>query len=374
MLFARLLLAFAIDGDGSAPLHWAAHRDDAAEVRRLVESGADVNAANDLGVTPLWSAAMNGNEEIVRLLLDRGANPNAALTAGETPVMAAARAGKTEIVSILLAKGANPNARATRGQTALMWAVSQKHAATVKALLEGKADIHARTESWTKMMAVPPHGYLSYNSEIPHGNYTALLFAARVGDIESARLLLAAGANPNGEDAWGVSALVLAAHSGFRDLTELLLAKGADPNAMRAGFSAMHVAIMRRDEALVRELLARGADPNTPLRTWTPVRRSARDWYFPPQLVGASPLWLAARFREPGIMRALIAKGADARFTHNAEYVVEKGFKKRSERASILDAIRGAISASAWAPAKSVGKNSYEEECVKIAMEAGAVR
>ncbi len=372
MFFAKLLLAFAIDGDGSTPLHWAAHRDDVTEVRRLIESGADVNAANDLGVTPLWSSAMNGNAEIVKLLLDRGANPNAALTAGETPLMAAARAGKADAVSLLLAKGANPNARATRGQTALMWAVSQKHAVAVKALLEGKADVQARTEPWAKMMAVPPHGYLPYNAEIPHGSYTALLFAARVGDLESAKLLLAAGANPNDQDAWGVSALTLAAHSGFRDFAEMLLAKGADPNAMKAGFSAMHIAIMRRDEAMVRELLAHGADPNAPLRTWTPVRRSARDWYFPPQLIGATPLWLAARFQEPGIMRALIAKGADAKFVHNAEYVVEKGFKKRSERASIVEAVRGAISASAWTPAKSGAKGSREEECVKIA-EAGAV-
>lgn len=373
MFFARLLLAFAIDGDGSTPLHWAAHRDDAAEVRRLIDSGADVNAANDLGVTPLWSAALNGNAEIVKLLLDKGANPNVALTAGETPLMVAARAGKAEVVSMLLAKGANPNARATRGQTALMWAASQKHAATVRVLLEGKADVHARTESWAKMMAVPPHGYLPYNAEIPHGNYTALLFAARVGDLESAKLLLAAGANPNDQDAWGVSALVLAAHSGFRDFAEVLLAKGADPNAMKAGFSAMHIAIMRHDESLVRELLAHDADPNAPLRTWTPVRRSARDWYFPPQLVGATPLWLAARFQEPGMMRVLIEKGADPKFVHNAEYVVEKGFKKRSERATIVQAVRGAISATAWTKARNA-QSSPEEECLKIAIEAGAER
>jgi ankyrin repeat protein len=369
MLLTRLLIALAIEGDGTTALHRAAHRDDTAEGRRLIAAGADVNAANDLGVTPLWEAALNGSTEFARMLLDKGANPNAALVAGETPLMVAARGGMTDVVALLLAKGANPNARATRGQTALMWAVSQKHPGTVKALLEGKADVHAVTETWKQMMAVPPHGYLPYNREIPHGKYTALLFAARTGDLESAKLLLAAGADANDEDAWGVSALTLAAHSGFSGMAELLLAKGADPSAMRAGFSAMHTAIMRRDEALVRELLARGADANAPVKAWTPVRRSARDWYFPPQAVGATPLWLAARLQEPGIMRALIAKGADARFVHQAEYVVEKGFKKRFERATIVQAARGAIALTAWMPARQAAR---EEECVKIAVEAGA--
>ena len=42
---------------------------------------------------------------------------------------------------------------------------------------------------------------------------------------------------------------------------------------------------------------------NTPLRTWTPTRRSSNDFHFEPALVGATPFWLAARFSEPGIMR-----------------------------------------------------------------------
>ena len=69
--------------------------------------------------------------------------------------------------SILLAKGANVNARAARGQTALMWAVSQKHPDVVKVLLAHGADVHARSESWSQMMAVPPHGHPEYNRDDP---------------------------------------------------------------------------------------------------------------------------------------------------------------------------------------------------------------
>ena len=94
-------------------------------------------------------------------------------------------------------------------------------------------------------MAVPPHGLPQYNKIIPQGGDTAMLFAARVGDLESAKLLAAAGANVNDADAWGVSATVMAAHAGFTELVEWLLDRGADPNAAAAGFTA-HA---RRDHA-----------------------------------------------------------------------------------------------------------------------------
>ena len=115
-----------------------------------------------------------------------------------------------------------------------MWAVAQRHPEVVKVLLAHGADVHARSEVWSQMMAVPPHGLPQYNRMIPHGGDTALMFAARVGDLDSAKLLVAAGANVNDADAWGVSATVLAAHSGFADLVEFLLERGADPNAAAA--------------------------------------------------------------------------------------------------------------------------------------------
>lgn len=364
------------EADGATALHWASYRDDLETADLLIRAGAKVNAANDLGATPLWTACQNGSEAMVRRLLAAGANPNPALLLGETPMMVAARSGNPAVVELLLAKGANVNAHAARGQTALMWAVAQRHPEVVSVLLAHGADIRARSEAWGEVMAVPPHGYLDYNRPIPHGNDTALLFAARVGDLASARLLVAAGANVNDEDAWGITPTVLAAHSGFADVVEFLLEKGANANADKPGFTALHEAIMRRDEKLVKILLDHGADANAPVRTWTPTRRTSRDFNFEPELVGATPFWLAARFIEPEVMRLLVKHGADPLFVHHSDKVVEgrsgNPFDHRIEATTAVMAAAGMGGGGAsWAPVARSQREALALEAVKIAVELG---
>jgi ankyrin repeat protein len=373
-----LLLAAAVSaqqapaGDGSTPLHWAAYRDDLAKVDQLIRGGASVNAATDIGVTPLWTASLNGSEPIVRRLLAAGADPNMALLSGETPLMAAARAGKTVVVDALLAKGANPNARGARGQTALMWAVAQKHDDVVKRLLIGGADVHARTDTWSQMMAVPPHGLPEYNRMIPHGADTALMFAARAGALASATLLVEAGANVNDHDAWGVSATTLAAFSGYGDVARFLLDKGADPNNDTPGFTALHCAIMRRDEQTVAALLAHGADANIPVKAWTPTRRASDDYHFMPALVDATPYWLAARFTQPDVMRILAKHGADPQVVHVSNYVQGEGYQRRTERTTAIMAALGMGGGTAWMPIDRSARDALILESVKVAVELGA--
>ncbi len=357
--------------DGTTALQWAAYHNDLESIDMLLRAGANPNAANDLGVTPLWNASQNGSAAVVKRLLDAGAKPNLALLSGETPLMVAARSGYPDVVELLLAKGANPNLHGTRGQTALMWAVSQKHPAAVKVLLAHGSDIQARSDVYNEVMAVPPHGYLPYNRAIPHGGDTALLFAARVGDLESLKLLVAAGANVNDVDAWGVSAVTLAAHSGFDALVEFLLDKGANPNVEGPGFTALHEAIMRRDEKMVAALLAHGADPNLPLKTWTPTRRSSDDWHFEPSLVGATPLWLAARFTEPNVMKILVQQGADPKFVLHSEYVAERGFGQApsKENVTALMAATGMIRVYPWVDIPDKQAESLMLESVKLLVD-----
>jgi ankyrin repeat protein len=360
----------AAEPDGTTALHWASYRDDVESADAMLRAGARVNSANDLGATPLWIASLNGSAAMVRRLLEAGANPNAALLRGETPVMVASRSGSAAVVEQLLAKGADVNARAARGQTALMWAVAQKHPDVVKVLLARGADVHAKSDVWSQVMAVPPHGLLEYNRAIPHGGDTALMFAARVGDLDSAKLLVSAGANMNDADAWGISATVLAAHSGHTEIVEFLLDRGADPNAAKAGFTALHAAIMRRDEKMVTALLTHGADPNAPLQTWTPTRRSSRDLNFAPELVGATPFWLAARFTQPEVMRLLVKHGANPLVVHRADYADESQ-TRRTQVTTALMAATGMGGGVAWVRPDPRTFEPLMLEAVKLAVDLG---
>jgi ankyrin repeat protein len=56
--------------DGMTALHWAVYNDDAASARMLVRAGAKVNAVNRYGVPPLSLACTNANADMVKLLLE----------------------------------------------------------------------------------------------------------------------------------------------------------------------------------------------------------------------------------------------------------------------------------------------------------------
>jgi ankyrin repeat protein len=340
--------------DGATALHWAVYQEELEIVDLLINAGAVLNARNDLGVTPLWLACATGNARMLERLLKHRADPNAALPSGETPLMTAAQTGNLRAVALLLASGADVNRREqSHGQTALMWAVAQRQPSIVQALLAAGADVHARSTDSPQFIGTGEDK--DGATEIRQGGFTPLLFATRVGDLESARLLVAAGANVNDVAASGTSALVIAAHSGHGSLAVFLLDKGADPQAAAAGYTALHAAILRADEALATALLAHGANPNTPLMKPTPARRLSADYSLGKPLVGATPVWLAAKFNQPAIMRALAAKGADARVTKGATTALVAAIEGPTRRlpsgitvddrfeAAVLDTVRLAV-------------------------------
>ncbi len=303
--------------DGATALHWTVHWGDSDTADLLIRAGANVNAANDLGITPLHWACRIMSASMVSKLLKAGAKPNTlALTTGETPLMAATRTGSLEAVKALLAHGARPNlAETAHGQTALMWAVSRRHTEIVRTLLEHGADVRDRTKVHPLLFTRGSRGARQKDEvvpvEVPTGGFTPLLFAARQGDVESAMLLVDAGANANDVAADSMSALVIAAHSGNGAVATYLLQKGANPNSAGTGYTALHAAVLRGDLDLVKSLVAHGADPNAKLTRGTPVRHFSRDYALEGALVGATPYWLAAKFAEPAIMRTLAAGGAD---------------------------------------------------------------
>lgn len=377
----------ASSADGTTALHWASYWDDGEGAALLIRAGANVNAANNLGATPLWLACENGNAAMVEKLLQAGADPNAALLSGETPLMTAARTGNADVVEQLLAKGADVNAkeRAYGQQTALMWAAAEKHSEAVEVLLAHGADVHARSNVWTQRVktSTPARNHPEYIIDLQQGGNTPLLFAALVGDVASAQLLVAARADVNDTAASGTSATVVAAHSGHGELAAFLLEKGADPDAGEAGYTALHAAILREDEDLVGALLAHGADPNAPLLKPTPTRRQSADFFLAPAFVGATPFWLAARFGAPNMMRLLAEHGADPLFAHNVAYWDQAGGygtgRVTEGRTTALMAAAGMGHEICACPARRVaaarpGRGESEArrlEAVKVAAELG---
>jgi ankyrin repeat protein len=128
---------------------------------------------------------------------------------------------------------------------------------------------------------------------------------------------------------------------------------------------------MRRSTRMVTALLAHGADANAPLTVWTPTRRSSRDWNFAPELVGASPFWLAARFNEPDVMRLLLTHGADGKFVHHANYHSEDPVEPRTQVTTALMAATGMGGGLAWVQPDRGEREKLMLESVTIALAQG---
>jgi ankyrin repeat protein len=345
--------------DGTTALHWAAYGDEVLIADALLKAGAKVNVATELGVTPLMLACENGHAAMVDRLLRAGADPNSPPSIGEErPLLIAARVGSLETVKLLLAKGAAVNAKeAVQGQTALMWAVAERHSEVARFLLANGADVRAKTKvpgRPSRMApgagAPPPADRVAANDNgvgppPPTGanGFTALLFAARVGDIDSARALLDTGADVNDTAADGMSALLFATVRGHVPMAMFLLDRGANPNLDGAGYTALHWAVgswesemsvtnitteregdwryvigLREGKfALVKALLAHGADPNARVKK-TPARAGESKNGELPELVGATPLHLAAMAGDVEAMHILGAGGADPRLKTTA--------------------------------------------------------
>ena len=327
----RTLLTQGVDvdapyGDGATALHRAVHRNSVELVDLLIGAGAAVNAANDLGVTPLWLAGQIGSAETTERLLAAGANPNVRLPRGQTPLMVASRSGNARAVQLLLAAGADPDASEHEyDHTALMWAAVEGHAEAVQALLAGGADVRARSKAWSENILFAGFEYVigarTDDWDIPQerrGGWNPLIFAARSGDIATAAALLQGGASINEPAANGATALVLAAHAAHGKLAAFLLEHGADPNLDGAGYTALHAAILRRDVETVKVLLAHGADPNLPITRAHPAARDSYNHLLSLRMVGATPFWQAASFKEFELLRVLAAHGAEPGFVMKA--------------------------------------------------------
>ncbi len=331
--------------DGTSALHWAVRSEDLELVSLLVHAKADVNAADPHGITPLALACANANVAILRALIGAGANPDLTDDAGTTPLMVAVRRPQAESVRLLLDAGAQVDAR-DHGpeQTALMIAVRENNAAAVRLLLDHGADVNAAVRVGKTPPRRPPgagggsHGLGIVRSGWPERGYqeatpggmTPLLYAARDGRTEIARMLMAAGAKVNLADANKITPLLMAITNNQPDTADLLIHNGAEINTFDFwGRTPLWAAVEMRDIEysrtgehnvnrerllqLIRTLLDRGANPNARTAEVPPTRRFLMglgdlSWV---DFTGQTPFLRAALSGDLSVMTLLLEKGAD---------------------------------------------------------------
>ena len=134
----------AADAAGITPLMLAAVRGQRDIAARLIDKGADVNAADERGFTALFHACYNpdddrGHPEVVELLLAAGADKEAKIGFGVRPLMYAAGNGEAGVVTALLRDGADPLARNEVGRTALMMVKDRDYVDVINILHEAEA-------------------------------------------------------------------------------------------------------------------------------------------------------------------------------------------------------------------------------------------
>lgn len=357
---------------GYTPLHLASRRGHTGMVRTLLAAGADVHAVTtNSGVTALHlAAAAVGGAASVRALLESGADPDATEASfGQTPLMFAAAANRVEAVRALLDAGADPSIQ-TRVVDVLQHVIADDEAARVlqdaleemRAAEGGGADWRpspsqvrravekqrAYLESGEPYREYHPDELVTHRPDYPGGpdvarrpyretlvgftgGMTALLHAAREGNVEAAMALLDGGADIDQTSADNTSPLLIATLNGQFDLALRLVERGGDPDiaastdgatplfavlnthwAPKSNYPQPRAHDNQRTEYMdvLAALLEAGADPNPRLNTHL--------WYWEygltkigTDLRGATPFWRAAYAQDVEAMKLLAAHGAD---------------------------------------------------------------
>jgi len=184
----------------------AAERGDTAEVLRLLEAGADIQAQDESGRTAVVSATYGNHVDTVEALIAKGADINIRDHMLNNVLLYAGASGYLDIVRLAVEAGADTTLTNRFGGTALIPAADRGHVEVVKYLLaHSDVDIdHINNLGWT-----------------------ALLEAVILGDGGErhqtiVKLLLAHGADPAIADREGVTPLAHAQSRGYTEMAAIL--------------------------------------------------------------------------------------------------------------------------------------------------------
>jgi ankyrin repeat protein len=377
----RLLKAGAdakeLTANGETMLMLAARNGNPQAVKLVAEAGADVNARERLrGTTALMWAVSQRHPEAARVLIAAGADVSArsagaglprnymanrvnlrAVTQSQERRKRAAAAGRTyeEQLAVEQREGRDlggqrglaqalgpdglplPQAGRGRGAAAGGPPVNALAGPTARAGGPGPAGRGAGPGTAGTGVAgrgqATPAADADDDNEVVFaglvgsggGGLTPLVFAAREGDIESARALLDAGANINQATEYGWTPLLTAVNNRNYRLAKFLLDRGADPNlANKGGWSPLYLATDNRNIEggdypvpkpdldhleIITALLDKGANPNAPIKENTLTRTIfTMQWFWED---GATPFIRAAQSSDTELMKLLLKYKAD---------------------------------------------------------------
>ncbi|XP_056148631.1 ankyrin repeat domain-containing protein 12 isoform X2 [Lampris incognitus] len=128
---------------GETPLHMAAIRGDAKQVKELISLGADVNVKDFAGWTPLHEACNLGYYDVAKVLIAAGAEVNTQGLDDDTPLHDASSSGHKDIVKLLLRHGGNAFQANKRGERPVDVADSQE----LEQLLKGEGPLSDQEDS-----------------------------------------------------------------------------------------------------------------------------------------------------------------------------------------------------------------------------------
>ncbi len=269
----RLLLLFraepnAFDKDSWTALFTAAEMSFGDAAKLLIKYGADPNlSAGPEAESPLAYAVVENKVDLVHLFLTYGGDANHVMANGNTVLVKAMnKKTPTKMVELLLEYGSNPNGKNGEGKTPLFEAISCARTDLMTLLLDNGADPNLpgpKHMLWPSTYQPPCLKLLLARGADSKKCSGIMELATSINNIESVRILLKAGVDPNAKKDGTYTPLCSAIRDNRHDIVTLLLANGADPNTPASEYPAFKCVTHHRAHFLP-QLLAAGADLNSP--------------------------------------------------------------------------------------------------------------